>query len=41
MHDYHANETICNEAHKTLELLLDSMSSNLKQLQFKVILFQV
>lgn len=36
MHDYHANETICNEAHKTLELLLDTMSSNLKPVQFLV-----
>lgn len=36
MHDYHANKTICNEAHKTLQLFLHTMSSNLKPLQFKV-----
>lgn len=36
MHDYHANETICNEAHKTLVLLLDTMASNLKPIQFFV-----
>lgn len=36
MHDYHANETICNEAHKTLMVLLDTMSSNLKPIQFLV-----
>jgi len=36
MHDYHANETICNEAHKTLAILLDTTCSNLKHLQFQV-----
>lgn len=36
MHDYHANKTICNEAHITLQLFLNTMSSNLKPLQFKV-----
>lgn len=36
MHDYHANNSICNEAHLTLQLLLNTMSSNLKPIQFKV-----
>ncbi|KAF0768251.1 proline-, glutamic acid- and leucine-rich protein 1-like isoform X1 [Aphis craccivora] len=36
MHDYHANHTVCNEAHKTLQLFLNTLSSNLKVLQFKI-----
>lgn len=36
MHDYHANKTICNAAHVTLQFFLNTMSSNLKPLQFKV-----
>jgi len=36
MHDYHANKTVCTEAHKTLQLFLNTLSSNLKVLQFKV-----
>lgn len=36
MHDYHANKSICNEAHVTLQLFLNTMSSDLKPLQFKV-----
>jgi len=36
MHDYLANKTVCNEAHKTLQLFLNTLSSNLKVLQFKV-----
>lgn len=36
MHDYHANKTVCNEAHKTLQLFLNTLSSNLKVLQFKI-----
>ncbi|VVC36437.1 Hypothetical protein CINCED_3A005678 [Cinara cedri] len=35
MHDYHANKIICNEAHKTFQLFLHTMSPNLKPLQFK------
>lgn len=36
MHDYHANKTVCNEAHVTLQLLLNTLSSDLKPLQYKV-----
>ncbi|XP_050432433.1 proline-, glutamic acid- and leucine-rich protein 1-like [Adelges cooleyi] len=36
MHDYHANAAICNQAHEILQLILNTMSSDLKQLQFKV-----
>lgn len=36
MHDYLANKSVCNEAHKTLQLFLNTLSSNLKILQFKV-----
>ncbi|XP_060869898.1 proline-, glutamic acid- and leucine-rich protein 1-like [Metopolophium dirhodum] len=36
MHDYLANKTVCNEAHKTLQLFLNTLSSNLKVLQFKI-----
>lgn len=36
MHDYHANKSVCNEAHTTLQIFLNTMSSNLKPLQFKV-----
>ncbi|XP_050520495.1 proline-, glutamic acid- and leucine-rich protein 1-like [Daktulosphaira vitifoliae] len=37
MHNYHANSTICNQAHEIIRLLLNTFTSNLKQLQFKVL----
>jgi len=36
MHDYSANNIVCNEAHKTLQLYLNTLSSSLKILQFQV-----
>lgn len=39
MHDYHANKNICNAAHVTFQLFLNTMSSDLKPIQFKVLIF--